>query len=47
VRFSAAKGIGRISERLDIDMADQILSSVLELFTYVTAYHAAPIQTCF
>lgn len=32
VRWSSAKGIGRISERLSSDYADQILDAVLELF---------------
>lgn len=42
VRYSAAKGIGRITNRLPIDMAEDILSSILELFQFVeddSAWH--------
>lgn len=42
VRWSSAKGIGRITNRLSKDMAEDILSSVLDLFTYVdddSAWH--------
>ncbi len=35
VRWSAAKGIGRITNRLPKEMAHDILSSVLDLFTFV------------
>jgi tubulin-specific chaperone D len=34
VRWSSAKGIGRICNRLSKDMAEDILSSILELFTF-------------
>ncbi|XP_046406500.1 tubulin-specific chaperone D isoform X2 [Ischnura elegans] len=33
VRYSAAKGLGRLSARLPLDMADEILATVLELFS--------------
>ncbi|XP_047981355.1 tubulin-folding cofactor D isoform X1 [Salvia hispanica] len=33
VRWSAAKGIGRVASRLTYSLADEILSSVLELFS--------------
>ncbi|EGR30268.1 tubulin-specific chaperone d, putative [Ichthyophthirius multifiliis] len=33
VRWSCAKGIGRITSRLDLNMADDVLNSVLELFS--------------
>ena len=33
VRYSAAKGIARISERLPADFAEQVLEQVLHLFT--------------
>jgi hypothetical protein len=32
VRYSSAKGIGRIANRLNFDMADQILDSILDKF---------------
>lgn len=35
VRWSSAKGIGRITNRLSKDMADDILVSLLDLFTFV------------
>lgn len=33
VRWSAAKGIGRVTSRLTFSLADEVLSSVLELFS--------------
>lgn len=33
VRWSAAKGIGRVASRLTYSLADEVLSSVLELFS--------------
>jgi len=33
VRYSAAKGVARISERLPTDFADQVLEMVMSLFT--------------
>ena len=33
MRWSAAKGLGRITARLTCSLADEVLSSVLELFT--------------
>ncbi len=35
VRWSAAKGIGRITSRFSKEMAHDVLSSVLDLFTFV------------
>lgn len=42
VRWSSAKGIGRITNRLSKDMADDIVQSLLDLFTFVeddSAWH--------
>ena len=42
VRWSSAKGIGRITNRLPKEMAEDVLNSVLDLFTYVeddSAWH--------
>ncbi len=42
VRWSAAKGVGRITNRLSRDMAEDILNSVLELFQFMeddSAWH--------
>lgn len=42
VRWSAAKGFGRITNRLSCSMAEDILNSLLELFTFVeddSAWH--------
>jgi hypothetical protein len=33
VRWSAAKGIGRVTSRLTSVLSDEVLSSVLELFS--------------
>lgn len=33
MRWSAAKGIGRVASRLTYSLADEVLSSVLELFS--------------
>ncbi|KAI0720503.1 TBCD protein [Cerioporus squamosus] len=33
VRYSAAKGVARVSERLPVDFADQVLQQVLQLFS--------------
>lgn len=33
VRWSAAKGIGRITSRLEIHMADDVVNAVLDLFS--------------
>ena len=33
VRYSAAKGVARVSERLPADFADQVLEQVLQLFS--------------
>jgi tubulin-specific chaperone D len=42
VRWSAAKGVGRITNRLSRDMAEDILNSILELFQFMeddSAWH--------
>ncbi|KAL6565863.1 hypothetical protein OROHE_004918 [Orobanche hederae] len=39
VRWSAAKGIGRITSRLTYSLSDEVLSSVLELFSPGEALH--------
>ena len=42
VRWSAAKGVGRITNRLSRSMAEDILSSILELFQFMeddSAWH--------
>lgn len=33
MRWSAAKGIGRVTSRLTYALSDEVLSSVLELFS--------------
>lgn len=33
MRWSAAKGIGRVTSRLTYSLSDEVLSSVLELFS--------------
>ena len=33
VRWSAAKGIGRITGRLNLEMADDILTNVISIFS--------------
>jgi len=38
VRWSAAKGIGRITNRLDLDLADDILDAVIDTFQNTTEY---------
>ena len=33
VRYSAAKGIGRLTSRLSKNFADQVIESIMELFS--------------
>jgi len=40
VRWSAAKGIGRITARLTSSLSEEVLSSVLELFSPCEVCHS-------